>query len=241
MSDHLVTGRRFVLEALRAGTVREVRIERGLARKLEDVVSACKRAGVPFVEVERAALDEWCGEVRHQGVVGVGGERLYTDLETLAEVEEAPLLVALDEITDPHNLGAIIRSAVAFGATGLILPEHRSASITPVVVRASAGATEHARIARVTNLQRALQDLAQRGLQIVGLDAEGDISLDALGQAPTGRVVVIGSEGRGLRRLVRARCEVLARIPQAGPVASLNASVAAGIALYEASRHRRVR
>ena len=129
-------------------------------------------------------------------------------------------------------------SAIAFGADGLLVPKHRAASVTPVVVRASAGATEVARMAKVTNLQRTLQALGDDGLQIVGLDMEGEVELGALPEAPLGRVVVVGSEGKGLRRMVRERCTLIARIPQAGPVASLNASVAAGIALYEAARQR---
>ncbi|MBX3250255.1 MAG: 23S rRNA (guanosine(2251)-2'-O)-methyltransferase RlmB [Myxococcales bacterium] len=232
-----VVGRRFVLEGLDSGTVTRVWIEAGLAAKLEDVVSAARDAGVVVREASRATLDERAAGARHQGVVGEAAPFGYVEVETLLAAP-SPLLVALDEITDPHNFGAILRSAVAFGVDGVITPRHRAAGVTPVVVRASAGATEHARVALVTNLQRTLAELADRGLEIVGLEAEGTTTLDALGPAPGGRVVVIGSEGRGLRRLVRERCDVLARIPQVGPVSSLNASVAAGIALYEASKHR---
>src|SRR5690606_33550110 len=143
-----------------------------------------------------------------------------------------PLFVALDEITDPHNFGAIIRSAVAFGVDGIVIPERRSAQVTGVVSRTSAGAVEHAAIARVVNLARALETMANDGLQIVGLAGEGEASLDELGPAPHGRVVVVGSEGKGLRELTRKRCDLLVRIPMNGPIASLNASVAAGVAFY---------
>lgn len=230
-------GRRFVLEGIASGTVTRVHVDRTQVAKLEDVIEAARAAGLEVREVAREALDARAGELRHQGVIGDAAPFRYRELSELLGVE-APLLVALDEITDPHNFGAILRSAVAFGVDGVIVPEHRSASVTPVVVRASAGASEHARIAVVTNLQRTLAELAERDVQIVGLDAEGDVTLDALPPAPFGRVVVVGSEGKGLRRLVRERCTHLARIPQVGPVSSLNASVAAGIALYEASRAR---
>ncbi|MCB9623806.1 MAG: 23S rRNA (guanosine(2251)-2'-O)-methyltransferase RlmB [Sandaracinus sp.] len=233
----LVLGRRFVLEGLSSGTVTRVHVDRSQIDKLQDVIEAANAAGIEVREVSRETLDARAGELRHQGVVGDAAPFRYRELEELL-TSEAPFLVALDEITDPHNFGAILRSAVAFGVDGVLVPSHRSASVTPVVVRASAGATEHARIATVTNLQRTLAELAERDLQIVGLDMEGDVTLDALPPAPFGRVVVVGSEGKGLRRMVRERCTHIAAIPQVGPVSSLNASVAAGIALYEASRAR---
>jgi 23S rRNA (guanosine2251-2'-O)-methyltransferase len=144
-------------------------------------------------------------------------------------------LVALDEVTDPQNLGAIIRSAVTLGLDGLIIPRHRAAGITAAVVRASAGATEHASIARVTNLQRTLLSLSKSGLEIVGLDAGADIDVRDLEPSSRGRVLVVGSEGKGLRRMVRQRCDMVVHIRQRGPMDSLNASVAAAIAMYELS------
>ena len=146
--------------------------------------------------------------------------------------------MALDGVENPHNLGAIVRSAVAFGADGVLTLKNRAAPVTPVVVRASAGATEHARIVRVTNLARTLADLVDQGMDAIGLDAEGDLDMDDLPPAPGGRVIVVGAEGQGLRRLVRERCTHLARIAHPGPVASLNASVAASIALFCAWRAR---
>jgi 23S rRNA (guanosine2251-2'-O)-methyltransferase len=234
----VVLGRRFVLEGIASGTVARVHVDRAQVAKLEDVIDAARAAGLDVREVSREMLDARAGDVRHQGVVGDAAPFRYRELPELL-TSTAPFLIALDEVTDPHNFGAILRSSVAFGVDGVLVPQHRSASVTPVVVRASAGASEHARIAIVTNLQRTLQELAERDFQIVGLDAEGDVTLDALPAAPFGRVLVVGSEGKGLRRLVRERCTHLARIPQVGPVSSLNASVAAGIALYEASRARK--
>ncbi|MFO0647140.1 MAG: 23S rRNA (guanosine(2251)-2'-O)-methyltransferase RlmB [Polyangiales bacterium] len=196
------------------------------------------------VEVRSAAeLDALAGPVRHQGIVAVAaGDYPYIDLDALLSKARkrgpSPLIVALDEVTDPHNLGAIVRSVVALGADGVITLKDRAAPVTPVVVRASAGATEHAAIARVVNLSRALETLSRADVRTVGLDAEGTADLEAVDL--TGPIaLVVGSEGSGLRRLVRERCDVLARIPLGGPVASLNASVAAAIAIYEVTRQRR--
>lgn len=232
----LIVGRRFVLEGLAGGTVDQVLVEKAALAKLPELQSAADRAGVPITPTGRDELDALT-KARHQGVVAFGPPYPYRSVESLLELD-APLLVALDEITDPQNFGAIIRSALVFGADGVIVPRHRSAALTPAVVRASAGATERARIAEVSNLQRALHGIGEQGLQIVGLAADGDVTVDALGPAPLGRVVVVGSEGKGLRRMVRERCHRIASIPQAGDFDSLNASVATGIALYEASRTR---
>ena len=239
----LVAGPRAVVEALRgraSDAIAVVYVDRADTKTLEEIERAAKQSRVRVEPRERAELDALAGELRHQGVLAIAGEYRYAEIEdVLAAAANPPLLVALDQITDPHNLGAIVRSAVAFGADGIVTTKDRAAPVTPVVVRASAGATEHARIARVTNLARTLADLGDRGLELVGLAGEASERLRDL--APhTGRVLVIGSEGRGLRRLVRERCDRLVRIDLAGPLGSLNASVAAGIALYEAAglRHR---
>lgn len=237
----ILTGPRFVLEALRGRSVtslRAIHIQRGKTRDFAELVAEAERREVKVVEVDRRRLDQLADGVRHQGVVATAGDYPYAHLDEILEVAETPLLVALDEITDPHNFGAIVRSAVAMGADALIVPKRRSAPITAVVARASAGATEHAHIVEVTNLQRTLLELGELGLSIVGLAGEGDTSLSALPDAPLGRVLVVGSEGKGLRRMVRERCHCLASIALPGPVESLNASVATGIALYEASRQR---
>lgn len=244
MTQRLLTGPRFVEEALRskaAKSITAVFVDEPQRRDLAGLIALAAKLGIPVEQKPRGALDRMAQGVRHQGVVATAGEYQYAELESLL-TDEAPLLVALDEITDPHNFGAIVRSAVAFGVDGILVPKHRNAPVTPVVVRASAGATEHAKIAQVTNLQRTLMSLSEEyGLEIVGLDAGGDVQIDALGDAPAGRVLVIGSEGSGLRRLVRERCDRIASIPQTGDVESLNASVAAGVALYEISRSRRKR
>lgn len=237
----IVAGPRAVLEAIAGGSsaVAVVYVDAGADRKvLREIEAAAEKRRLTVEERTHDELDALARGVKHQGVVAIGGEYPYVDLESLLAGARTPaFLVALDEITDPHNFGAIVRSAVAFGADGVITLRERAAPVTPVVVRASAGATERTQIARVTNLSRALSMLREHGLEVVGLAVEGARAIGDLGvPPPAGRVVVIGSEGRGLRRLVRESCDLLARIDLPGPIASLNASVAAGIALYEASR-----
>lgn len=238
----IVVGPRAVTEAIRArpGDVSAVYVQADARKALAELATEAGRRGIKVEERSREALDALARAHKHQGAVAIAGEYPYADLgSVLAKAARPPLLVALDEITDPHNLGAIVRSAVAFSADGVLTLKHRAAPVTPVVVRASAGATEHARIVRVTNLARTLEELTEKhGMCAVGLDARGDVDVDRLPPAPNGRVLVIGAEGKGLRRLVRERCTVLARIAHPGPVESLNASVAASIALFCAWRQR---
>jgi 23S rRNA (guanosine2251-2'-O)-methyltransferase len=238
----LLVGRRPVLEALRASpqSVAVVYLDPTDKAAARELAEATRRADVRLEERSPVELDALATGLRHQGVVAITGEFSYLDLDTLLRrlPAERALLVALDEVTDPHNFGAIVRSAVAFGADGLLTLKHRAAPVTPVVVRASAGATEHAAIARVANLAQTLDLLAERGMDIVGLDMEGDVAIDALEVGLGGLVLVVGSEGRGLRRLTRERCTRIASIAMTGPIASLNASVAAGIAIHHASLAR---
>ncbi|NNE18618.1 MAG: 23S rRNA (guanosine(2251)-2'-O)-methyltransferase RlmB [Myxococcales bacterium] len=234
----VIAGRRPVLEGMRGGAnVRQVYTEP--RRVFPDVLEAAEARGIPIANRDRAALDRLSDGVRHQGVVAIADDYQFSELEEiLAHAEGAPVLVALDQVTDPQNLGAIIRSAVTLGLDGVIFPKHRAAGITSAVVRASAGATEHASIARVTNLQRTLLSLSESGMEIIGLDARADVELQELAPSSAGRILVIGSEGKGLRRMVRQRCDIVVQIPQKGPMDSLNASVAAAIAMYEISGKR---
>jgi 23S rRNA (guanosine2251-2'-O)-methyltransferase len=235
----VLAGRRSVLEALR-GNARVLRIFTEPQRPFPEVQEAADALGIPVANRERAELDRLSDGVRHQGVVGLADDYEFVEVEEiLAGADGPPALVALDEVTDPQNLGAIIRSAVTLGLDGLIIPKHRAASITTAVVRASAGATEHAAIARVTNLQRTLLSLSESGIEIIGLDANADMDLRELEPSSMGRVLVVGSEGQGLRRMVRQRCDIVVHIPQKGPMDSLNASVAAAIAMYEMTCKRR--
>jgi 23S rRNA (guanosine2251-2'-O)-methyltransferase len=237
----LLLGPRAVTEGLRAAPERLAVIyaAEDVRGPAAEVLALARERQVRVEPRSRADLDALAGADRHQGVLAIAGEYPYLSLDDLlATVGERPLLLALDQVTDPHNFGAIIRSAVAFGASGVVTLKDRAAPVTSAVVRASAGATEVARIARVTNLARTLAELREAGLQVVGLDASGDIELSALPHATNGRVLVVGSEGSGLRRLVRERCDMVARIAMNGPLHSHNAAVAAGIALYESARTR---
>jgi len=234
----VLAGRRPVLEGLRGNAkVRQVYTEP--RRAFPDIREAAEAQSIPVANQDRAELDRLSDGVRHQGVVALADDYRFCELdEILAHAGGAAALVALDQVTDPQNLGAIIRSAVTLGLDGVIFPKHRAAGITSAVVRASAGATEHASIARVTNLQRTLLSLAGSGMEIIGLDAGADIDIRELEPSAAGRILVIGSEGKGLRRMVRQRCDIVVQIPQKGPMDSLNASVAAAIAMYEISGKR---
>jgi len=229
-----IFGPRAVTEALRAnaGAISVVYVTEDARLNLREISDLAAQRKVVVESRTPAELEAFSKGDRHQGVVAITGEYSYLSLEELLSGRpDDSLLVALDEITDPHNFGAIVRSAVAMGAYGLITLKHRAAPVTPVVVRASAGATEHARIARVSNLAQTIERLVGDGFTALGLAAEGSIDI-ASARGPGPILLVVGSEGHGLRRLVRERCTSLVHIPMAGPIESLNASVAAGIALY---------
>jgi 23S rRNA (guanosine2251-2'-O)-methyltransferase len=211
--------------------------------EIDKAVQAAKERGITVEFRPRQMVAELAGDVVHQGVVALTGEFRYAELgEILAAAgarDEAPLVVLLDGITDPHNLGAIIRSAEVLGAHGVVIPEHRAAPVTPAAVKASAGATERMRIAKVVNLIRAIDTLRGQGLRVLGAGAGQGQRLDQADlKGPTG--LVVGAEGKGMREAVARRCNGLFHIPQRGAVSSLNASVAAAVALYEAARQRQV-
>jgi 23S rRNA (guanosine2251-2'-O)-methyltransferase len=240
----LIIGPRAVTEAIRAqaNELAVLYMVDEPRRELRELAELALRHDLVVEARSVAELDVLSKGQKHQGVVAIAGSYSYLSLEDLlAGLPARALLVALDEITDPHNFGAIVRSAVALGADGVITLKHRAAPVTPAVVRASAGATEHARIARVANLAQTLDTLCERDFEVLGLAAEGGTDLDALPASDRSRVLVIGSEGRGLRRLVREHCSELVRIPLAGPITSLNASVAAAIALYALRTHEKER
>jgi 23S rRNA (guanosine2251-2'-O)-methyltransferase len=238
---NLICGINPVIEALAAGTRHFDRllVVKGLrSRRLSDAIGRATRLGIPLRFEMRETLDRLAGGVPHQGVIAVVSAKPVLTLEELLEGASAPaLLVALDGVEDPRNLGAILRSAEAAGADGAILPERHSAGLSETVGRASAGALEHVRVARVGNLVQSLEALKARGIWVVGFDASGAERWD---QVDLKRPVclVLGGEGRGIRRLVREHCDHLVSIPHFGHVGSLNVSVAAGIALYEAVRQR---
>lgn len=240
----LIVGPRAVSEAIRAhaNDISVIYVADEGRRELNEVAETAQKRNVAVEACSVPELDKLAKGQKHQGIIAVAGSYSYLSLEELLEkLPERSLLVALDEVTDPHNFGAIVRSAVALGADGVITLKHRAAPVTPVVVRASAGATEHARIARVANLVQTLDLLRDRGFDVLGLAGEGATNLSELRDHGNSRVLVVGSEGRGLRRLTREHCSELVRIPMLGPIASLNASVAAAIALYALQSHEKTR
>ena len=226
-----------VLEALRVGCVTEIHLGTGRTRRTTELRSLAARRDVAVHRVSAGELDRLSGRGVHQGVVATIRRPVEHTVADLVRGESAPLLVVLDGIEDPRNLGAIARTAHAAGATGIVLQTRRAAAATGAAVKASAGALTHVRLAPVVNISRALVEIAAAGVWTVGLDASEDRSLYDL-DLKVPLALVVGSEGRGLRRLVRDRCDWLASLPMQGRVASLNVSVAAGIALFEAVRQR---
>ncbi|GDY30816.1 23S rRNA (guanosine(2251)-2'-O)-methyltransferase RlmB [Gandjariella thermophila] len=246
-TPELVAGRNPVVECLRAGvpaTALYVALGIDIDDRVEESVRRAGDRGVSVLEVQRGELDRITGGAVHQGLALQVPPYSYAHPDDLLrEAEESgepPLLVALDGVTDPRNLGAVVRSAAAFGAHGVVVPQRRSAGITAVAWRTSAGTAAKLPVAMATNLTRTLRDWAGHGLMIVGLDADASMSLDELNLATGPLVVVIGSEGRGLSRLVRETCDATVSIPMAPWVESLNASVAGGVVLAEVARRRRV-
>lgn len=233
---HAIPGRNPVLEALAAGRrLRELVVDRRAGDELEAIAAAARAAGVRVLSGDRDTLDDLASGVRHQGVVALAPPFPY---RALAEVSETDLVVVLDGVTDPQNLGSIARSAELAGAGALVLPKRRSAHVTPAAEKASAGAFSRLEVALVPNIVRALADLAERGLWSVGLagDAPETVWSCALLDGPV--AVVVGAEGSGLSRLVAERVDARVAIPTVGALDSLNAGVAAAIALFEIRRRR---
>ncbi|MEV4481140.1 23S rRNA (guanosine(2251)-2'-O)-methyltransferase RlmB [Micromonospora coxensis] len=243
-SPELLVGRNPVLESLRAHvpatalyTAQGIDVD----DRVNEIVRTAADRGIAILEVSRAELDRMTGGVLHQGVglqVPPFAYEPFEDLVAAALEQPAPLLVALDGVTDPRNLGAVIRSAAAFGAQGVFVPERRAAGITATAWRTSAGAAARVPVAQVTNLTRSLKACQDAGFMVVGLDADGDTDLYDLEAAVGPLVVVVGSEGRGLSRLVGETCDLTVSIPMISDVESLNASVAAAVTLAEVARRR---
>jgi len=226
-----------VAEALRSNhPLERVLVAQGAGGpRLQEIIDLARRNSVPVRFEPRGSLDRLAGTSAHQGVVALGAATKYADLEAVGASE---MVVVLDGVEDPHNLGAIVRTAHAAGAGSVIIPERRAAGITDVVAKAAAGALEHLPIVRVTNINRALEDLKRREYWIYGLDERGTEEYSNVDYgAPT--AFVLGGEGKGLHEQVRKHCDLLVRIPMLGKIASLNVSVAAGIVLFEWKRRRR--
>ena len=243
-----VLGRNPVLECLRAGvpaTALHVALGSTGDERVAEAIHLAADAGISLLEVPRADLDRIAGGALHQGVALQVPPYEYAHpdelLEAASESAEPGLIVALDGVTDPRNLGAVVRSVGAFGGHGVLVPQRRSAGMTAVAWRTSAGVAARLPVARAVNLTRTLREFATAGFMVAGLDAEGSVSLDEFELATEPLLLVIGSEGKGLSRLVKQTCDVTVSIPMAGPVESLNASVAAGVVLSEVARQRRLR
>jgi 23S rRNA (guanosine2251-2'-O)-methyltransferase len=233
-----------VLEALRAGRpiTRLLVAKGGRSGTLLALVAAAREKGIPVQQVERERL-EWLAGPGHQGVVAYAAAKEYAELDDLlrraAESGEPPLVVVADSLEDPHNLGSILRTADATGVHGVVIPKHRNVGLTATVAKTSAGAVEYVPVARVTNLVQALAELKAAGLWVVGADQDEGLEYTAV-RLDGPLAVVVGGEGKGLSRLVRERCDFLARLPMRGQVKSLNAGVAAAVLLYEVRRQRAV-
>ncbi|MCI7741650.1 MAG: 23S rRNA (guanosine(2251)-2'-O)-methyltransferase RlmB [Clostridiales bacterium] len=245
IKNEIIEGRNAVIEALRAGrAIDKIFIARGdVDKTLGHIASKAREKGIVVVESDRKKLDFMSQTHAHQGVIALCAVREYCsvdDIFALAEErDEKPFIIVCDEISDPHNLGAIIRSAECAGAHGVIIPKRRSAGLTAIVDKASAGAAEHMAIARVPNIPAAIKELKDRGLWIYGTAADGQSGLwntDFTGSM----ALVIGSEGDGMGRLVRESCDFIVSLPMKGQVSSLNASAAAAIVMYEVLRQRSI-
>lgn len=236
-------GRNALTEALRSGrTIDKVFISTGETdRALQRLAAEAKEAGAVVVPVDRRKLDAMSTTRAHQGVIALAAAREYFSVdEILQEASdrgEAPLLVICDELSDPHNLGAILRSAECAGAHGVIIPKRRSVGLTAAVAKASAGAVEYMKVARVTNINATISELKEKGVWVFGTAAEGSIPMYQA-DLTVPAAIVIGSEGDGMSRLVQKNCDVTVHIPMKGKITSLNASAAASILLYEAVRQR---
>ena len=242
-SDGIIEGRNAVLEALRTNTpIDKIYLSKGETdAALGHIASTARSKGIVVVETDRRKLDERSVTHSHQGVIAVTAVREYVSVDDILnaarEKGENPLIVVCDELSDPHNLGAVIRTAECAGAHGVIIPKRRSAGLTAIVAKTSAGAVSHVPVARVPNIPTLLKDLKKEGIWVFGTAADGDTSLykaDLKGPA----AIVIGSEGDGMGRLVTENCDFKVSIPMKGKLNSLNASAAAAILLYEAVRQR---
>jgi 23S rRNA (guanosine2251-2'-O)-methyltransferase len=248
MSDNLnsdtIEGRQPVLEALRSGrAVNRILLARDSERGgvVAEILGLARKRAIPFEFVDRTVLQKHAATTSHQGVMAYAAAKEYVSLDELFAISkaknEAPLYVILDGMEDPHNLGAIIRTADAAGIHGIIIRNRREVGLTPVAAKASAGAIEYVPVARVANIAQTIEVLKKNGVWVVGIEASGGTPFDKVDfKVPT--AIVVGGEGEGIGELVKKRCDVLAGIPMRGKISSLNASVAAALVMYEAYRQR---
>ena len=243
MSEDFVAGRNSVAEALKSGrSINKILIAKGERQgAIREIVGQARAKGLVVQEVDQAKLDQIASGVRHQGIIAMVAPVAYVEvadvLQRSLDQGEAPFLVLLDELEDPHNVGAILRTADATGVHGVLLPKRRTSPLTATVAKTSAGAIEHVPVARIGNIAQTIEQLKKKGLWVVGADMDGPknyYETDLTGPI----VVVVGSEGQGLGRLTKEACDFLVRIPMKGQISSLNASVACSLLLYEVLRQR---
>jgi len=237
-----VAGKNSVVEALRAKIPAKelvVAIKVELDEKISEAIRLAKNSDLPIKELPRRALDELTGSANHQGIALVIKPFNYSEFDQIiAKAKKPMMLIGLDGITDPHNLGAVVRSAAAFGADGVVIPERRNAAMTGSAWKASAGAAARMPIAQVTNLVRSIEDAKKAGCFVIGLDAEGDAELSKMNLAKESIYIIVGSEGKGLSRLVREKCDLVVSIAMQSNVESLNASVATAITMHWVATER---
>ena len=238
--EDIVIGRNGVLELLKSGrAVESILLASGDHQgSILRIAAMAKEAGIPVKEASPAKLDSMCGRQNHQGVIAITGAAAYAELEDIyKKAGDSPLFVIIaDDITDPHNLGAIIRTAEAAGAHGIIIPKRGGVGLTVTVAKTSAGAVEHLPVVRVPNLAATVEQLKKQGVWVYGTDMEGQCWCEIDYTGPV--ALVVGSEGKGMSRLLTEKCDFIASLPMYGEVGSLNASVAAGIVMYEIARQR---
>lgn len=241
-NENTVEGRNPVIEVLKSGrTIEKLYVAKGnVEGSIKVILSMAKEKGYVVSEVDKRKLDEMSTTGSHQGVIAIVSPYAYSSIDDMIEYAkekgEDPFIMILDEIEDPHNLGSIVRSANICGVHGVIIPKRRSALVTATVIKSSAGAIEHTRIAKVTNINQAIEELKKKGMWIAGTDMDGEVCYKSNLKGPM--AIVIGSEGKGISKLVKENCDLIISIPMRGEINSLNASVAAGIVMYEVMRQR---
>ncbi|MDO0823659.1 23S rRNA (guanosine(2251)-2'-O)-methyltransferase RlmB [Desulfosporosinus nitroreducens] len=242
LNEEMVYGKNPVVELLKSGKPvnKILLVTEGAGSRNQEIISLLHERNIPYQFVDRQTLDRLTNRERHQGMLAYVAAREYASVEDILalaeERQEAPFILMLDEIEDPHNLGALLRTVDAVGAHGVIIPKRRSVALTGTVAKTSAGAVEHVRVARVSNLVQTLNDLKKKGCWVSGAEAGGKDAFKADLTGP--RVIVIGSEGKGISRLLRENCDEIVSLPMKGKITSLNASVAGSVMLYEVLRQR---
>jgi len=244
MEEEIIGGKHSVIEALKSGrTINKIWVAENAQKHLtQPIVIEAKKLGVVIQHVDKRKLDQLAPGVQHQGVVAQVAPYAYAEVEDILQAAEdkgePPFMLLLDEIEDPHNLGSILRTADCTGVHGVIVPKRRSAQVTATVSKTSAGAAEYVPVARVTNLGQTIDSLKEKGIWVVGTDVSAAAGIYETNVFDGPVAIVIGNEGKGMGRLIREKCDVLVKLPMNGRINSLNASVAAGVVMYEVLRRR---